>query len=69
MLVCFSKVGVSLTTSVKQKFQNRRRMYAIGLYEFFGGILGKVSDRRTFSPFEAVLGSMIRDGQFLRVDN
>lgn len=46
MLVCFGMVRVSLTTSEKKrKFQNRPRMYAIGLYEFFGGILGTLVHR------------------------
>ena len=37
-------------------------MYAIGLYEFFGSILGTLVHRGR-------VGSVIRDWQFLSVDN
>ena len=52
----------------KRKFSNKRRIYSIGLYEFFSGILVQVSNCQPFSPFETVNGST-SDQMRTSVDN
>lgn len=51
ILMCFSMVCSSLTTE-KPTFLNKHQVYSISLYEFFRGILFKVSDFWAFIPFE-----------------